>query len=125
MWLGEQITERGIGNGASLMIFFSIVERIWPGILDTFQFVSTQRGRSVLAGRARHRDGRRGRGDRRGDDGRSPRADSDPAAHDGARSNARGEAQLHSAAHQRVGRHADRLRAVGHRGSGRRRAVQR
>src|ERR1044071_1410705 len=41
MWLGEQITERGIGNGASLMIFFSIVERIWPGILQTFQFVST------------------------------------------------------------------------------------
>src|SRR6476646_1004914 len=33
MWLGEQITERGIGNGASLMIFFSIVERIWPSIM--------------------------------------------------------------------------------------------
>jgi preprotein translocase subunit SecY len=41
MWLGEQITERGIGNGASLMIFFSILERIWPGILQTFQFLST------------------------------------------------------------------------------------
>jgi preprotein translocase subunit SecY len=41
MWLGEQITERGIGNGASLMIFFSIVESIWPGILQTFRFVST------------------------------------------------------------------------------------
>jgi len=41
MWLGEQITERGIGNGASLMIFFSIIERIWPGILQTFTFVST------------------------------------------------------------------------------------
>jgi preprotein translocase subunit SecY len=41
MWLGEQITERGIGNGASLMIFFSIVESIWPGILQTFTFVST------------------------------------------------------------------------------------
>jgi preprotein translocase subunit SecY len=41
MWLGEQITERGLGNGASLMIFFSIVERIWPGIWQTFQFVST------------------------------------------------------------------------------------
>jgi preprotein translocase subunit SecY len=41
MWLGEQITERGIGNGASLMIFFSIVERIWPGIVTAFQFVST------------------------------------------------------------------------------------
>jgi len=41
MWLGEQITERGLGNGASLMIFFSIVESIWPGILQTFRFVST------------------------------------------------------------------------------------
>jgi preprotein translocase subunit SecY len=41
MWLGEQITERGIGNGASLMIFFSIVERIWPGIMASFSFVST------------------------------------------------------------------------------------
>ena len=41
MWLGEQITERGLGNGASLMIFFSIVERIWPGIIQTFRFVST------------------------------------------------------------------------------------
>ena len=30
MWLGEQITERGIGNGMSLLITFSILERIWP-----------------------------------------------------------------------------------------------
>jgi preprotein translocase subunit SecY len=41
MWLGEQITERGLGNGASLMIFFSIVERFWPGIIETFRYVST------------------------------------------------------------------------------------
>ena len=41
MWLGEQITERGLGNGASLLIFFSIVERIWPSIGQTFKFVST------------------------------------------------------------------------------------
>src|ERR671921_115142 len=40
MWLGEQITERGLGNGASLLIFFSIIERFWPGIIDTFRFVS-------------------------------------------------------------------------------------
>src|SRR2546430_14098085 len=42
MWLGEQITERGLGNGASLIIFFSIVERFWPGILSTFGFIKTQ-----------------------------------------------------------------------------------
>ncbi|MDQ3950484.1 MAG: preprotein translocase subunit SecY, partial [Gemmatimonadota bacterium] len=41
MWLGEQITERGLGNGASLLIFFSIVQGIWPGIGQTFRFVST------------------------------------------------------------------------------------
>jgi preprotein translocase subunit SecY len=41
MWLGEQITERGLGNGASLLIFFSIVERFWPGIIDTFRYLST------------------------------------------------------------------------------------
>lgn len=42
MWLGEQITERGLGNGASLIIFFSIVERFWPGIIQTFKYVTTQ-----------------------------------------------------------------------------------
>ena len=41
MWLGEQITERGIGNGASLLIFFSIVERIWPGIGQTYSYIQT------------------------------------------------------------------------------------
>ena len=41
MWLGEQITERGLGNGASLIIFFSIAERIWPSIFQSFNFVST------------------------------------------------------------------------------------
>ena len=41
MWLGEQITERGLGNGASLMIFFSIIERAWPSIFQMFSFVST------------------------------------------------------------------------------------
>jgi preprotein translocase subunit SecY len=41
MWLGEQITERGLGNGASLLIFFSIVERFWPSIIQMFSFLST------------------------------------------------------------------------------------
>jgi preprotein translocase subunit SecY len=35
MWLGEQITERGIGNGMSLMIFFSIVEGIPSALYET------------------------------------------------------------------------------------------
>lgn len=41
MWLGEQITERGLGNGASLIIFFSIVEGMWPSIFQSFNFVRT------------------------------------------------------------------------------------
>ncbi len=32
MWLGEQITDRGVGNGMSLLIFFSIIEG-FPGAL--------------------------------------------------------------------------------------------
>jgi preprotein translocase subunit SecY len=32
MWLGELITQRGVGNGISLMIFASIASRIVPGI---------------------------------------------------------------------------------------------
>jgi len=39
MWLGEQITERGIGNGMSLLITFSILERLWPGSIHLLQFV--------------------------------------------------------------------------------------
>ena len=40
MWLGEQITENGIGNGASLLITFSILERLWPGTLQLIGFVT-------------------------------------------------------------------------------------
>jgi preprotein translocase subunit SecY len=41
MWLGEQITERGIGNGMSLLIFFSIIERILPETVNTFEALKT------------------------------------------------------------------------------------
>src|SRR5438309_7956005 len=34
MWLGEQITERGIGNGMSLLIFAGIVVGLPRGIAD-------------------------------------------------------------------------------------------
>ncbi|MCP5463657.1 MAG: preprotein translocase subunit SecY [Deltaproteobacteria bacterium] len=36
MWLGEQITERGIGNGISLLIFAGIVARIPKGFVDAW-----------------------------------------------------------------------------------------
>jgi preprotein translocase subunit SecY len=35
MWLGEQITERGIGNGISLIIFAGIVSRLPDALLQT------------------------------------------------------------------------------------------
>ncbi|HEV8632584.1 MAG TPA: preprotein translocase subunit SecY [Thermoanaerobaculia bacterium] len=37
MWLGEQITERGVGNGISLIIFAGIVVRLPHGVVDTFR----------------------------------------------------------------------------------------
>ena len=39
MWLGEQITERGIGNGISLIIFAGIVAGMPDGIVRVFQKV--------------------------------------------------------------------------------------
>ena len=39
MWLGEQITARGIGNGISLMIYSGIVVGFIPAIVKTFQQV--------------------------------------------------------------------------------------
>ncbi len=41
MWLGEQITERGLGNGMSLLIFFSIVQGGWPAIGKTLEYIRT------------------------------------------------------------------------------------
>jgi preprotein translocase subunit SecY len=39
MWIGEQITERGIGNGISLIIMAGIVSRLPSAISTTVQFV--------------------------------------------------------------------------------------
>jgi len=41
MWLGEQITDRGIGNGMSLLIFAGIVAGLPRGVLDLMQKVQT------------------------------------------------------------------------------------
>jgi preprotein translocase subunit SecY len=40
MWLGEQITERGIGNGMSLLIFFGIVNRFPNAVARTLEALS-------------------------------------------------------------------------------------
>jgi preprotein translocase subunit SecY len=38
MWLGEQITERGIGNGISLIIFAGIVARMPNAVASTYEY---------------------------------------------------------------------------------------
>ena len=41
MWLGEQITQRGIGNGISLIIFSGIVAEIPRSLVTTFELGRT------------------------------------------------------------------------------------
>ncbi|MFO7447618.1 MAG: preprotein translocase subunit SecY [Ignavibacteriaceae bacterium] len=40
MWLGEQITEKGIGNGISLIIFIGIIDRFPYAVLDEYQLIA-------------------------------------------------------------------------------------
>ncbi len=49
MWLGEQITDRGIGNGMSLLIFAGIVAGLPRGIGDLVQKVQTDSWGSFTA----------------------------------------------------------------------------
>lgn len=49
MWLGEQITERGIGNGISIIIFAGIIAGIPQAVVNTFQlFKAGQIGTFIL-----------------------------------------------------------------------------
>src|SRR5215471_15502995 len=49
MWLGEQITDRGIGNGMSLLIFAGIVVGLPRGIADLYDKVRTDAWGSFTA----------------------------------------------------------------------------
>ncbi len=40
MWMGEQITERGIGNGISLIIFINIINRLPFAMLDEYRLIA-------------------------------------------------------------------------------------
>ena len=44
VWLGEQISERGIGNGISLLIFASIVAGLPSAVAGTLELARTYRG---------------------------------------------------------------------------------
>jgi preprotein translocase subunit SecY len=41
MWMGEQITEKGIGNGISLIIFIGIIDRFPFALLDEYRLISS------------------------------------------------------------------------------------
>ena len=49
MWLGEQITERGIGNGSSLIIFTGIAASIPGGANQMWTLVSNNEMKAVVA----------------------------------------------------------------------------
>jgi len=49
MWLGEQITERGIGNGISLIIFIGIIARYPNGFINMFKMVASGTLSIILA----------------------------------------------------------------------------
>ncbi|MGL4854981.1 MAG: preprotein translocase subunit SecY, partial [Lentisphaeria bacterium] len=42
MWLGEQITERGVGNGVSIIITVNIISRLPQAILELFNLTTDQ-----------------------------------------------------------------------------------
>jgi preprotein translocase subunit SecY len=50
MWLGEQITERGIGNGISLIIFIGIVARFPADLINTVRALRVGTLSPVIAG---------------------------------------------------------------------------
>ena len=56
MWLGEQITERGIGNGISMMILSGIVAGLPGAVGHTIEAVSTGEMRPAGLGPADHGD---------------------------------------------------------------------
>ena len=44
MWLGEQVTEHGIGNGISIILFASIISRLPTSIISTIRNIGTGEG---------------------------------------------------------------------------------
>ena len=41
MWLGEQITEKGIGNGISLIIFIGIIARFPYALFNEYELIAS------------------------------------------------------------------------------------
>ena len=47
MWLGEQITSKGIGNGISIIILVGIISRLPYGVINIFNMIVTPEGFST------------------------------------------------------------------------------
>ena len=47
MWLGDQITNKGIGNGISLLIFIGIISRLPSGLTTLWSFIMPETGFST------------------------------------------------------------------------------
>lgn len=48
MWMGEQITEKGIGNGISLIIFIGIIDRFPFAVLDEYRLLAAGQRNLVI-----------------------------------------------------------------------------
>ena len=111
MWLGEQITERGIGNGVSLVITIGILARLpQAAVALKDMFFPERRRRGQIQLRACHCAGAlAGRCDRRGHR-HHPGAAESPGpirAAGGGPQSLFGRHLVHAAAGQLLGRHAD------------------
>ena len=47
MWLGEQITNKGVGNGISMIIFVGIISRMPSAVVTIWNLISTESGFST------------------------------------------------------------------------------
>lgn len=48
MWLGEQITSKGVGNGISMIIFIGIISRLPAGVVTLWDLMVTEAGVSTV-----------------------------------------------------------------------------
>lgn len=48
MWLGDQITNKGIGNGISMIIFVGIISRLPSGVVTLFNLIVSETGVSTV-----------------------------------------------------------------------------
>ncbi|RMD50819.1 MAG: preprotein translocase subunit SecY [Ignavibacteria bacterium] len=48
MWMGEQITDKGVGNGISLIIFINIINRLPFAMLDEFRLLNSGQRNIVI-----------------------------------------------------------------------------